>query len=446
MLDTLSIPPSAESGDDRLTGLHDRQGCHRLLSGLLQPPAEDGRGTAVLWIDVDRFRQINSSFGHLVGDSVLAELARRLARASGVTGTLARMGGDEFVLVLPRASATEAGHAATKLLAAIARPLGIGTTRMRPAASIGVALAQPDEAAHELLERADRAKTEAKRQGGGQFYLSGGLPRNLAGEYYRGGKYLAREELSVEESLHQALESGGLTLEYQPIVRVGARKTDIVEALMRCRVNGVETPPGRFIPVAEKTGLIHQLGDWSLVTAAGFVSRLRRAGRSLKIAVNVSRAQLIAPSFTQSLHAVLAYTDILPSQIELEITESLFMETSGLVQKNLQAALEAGFPLALDDFGTGYSSLACLKNLPAQKLKLDRAFVIDLPEDARSYGVAKAVTQLAGDLGISVVAEGVETEQQYGILSKIGVTAMQGFHIARPMPEAALLDWLEDET
>jgi EAL domain-containing protein (putative c-di-GMP-specific phosphodiesterase class I) len=179
-----------------------------------------------------------------------------------------------------------------------------------------------------------------------------------------------------------------------------------------------------------------------LVTAAGLVGQLRGQGLTLKVAVNVSRVQLQTPAFAKSLHGVLAYTGIDPDQMELEITESLFMDSSEVVRKNLRAALAAGFPLALDDFGTGYSSLACLKDLPASKIKLDRAFVVDLPHDYRSFGVARAVSQLANDLGISVVAEGVETEAQLQSLREAGVTAVQGYHIARPMGETALLDWL----
>lgn len=424
-------------GGDRLTGLLDRARCGSLLTALLVESSDQDRPTAVLWIDIDRFRQINHSFGHVVGDSVLVELARRLERARPMQGALARVGGDEFVMLLPRTSQHEAEQVARKLVSVIGLPLGIGTTRMRPSASVGIALALVEENGHELLERAERAMFEAKREGGGKALLAAdsALP-------VRGGKYLAREDLSVEETLHRALENGGLYLDYQPIVRIADGVTVAAEALMRCRVDGQIMAPGRFIPVAEKTGLISHLGDLSLVTAAGFLSRLHSRGLNLTVAVNVSRVQLQSPAFAKSLHGVLAYTGVDPRQLELEITESLFMDSSDVVRKNLREAIAAGFPLALDDFGTGYSSLACLKDLPASKIKLDRAFVIDLPLDFRSFGVARAVAQLAHDLGISVVAEGVETAEQLQSLREAGVTAVQGFHIARPMAEAALIDWL----
>jgi diguanylate cyclase (GGDEF)-like protein len=366
------------AGSDRLTGLHDRGECVGLLAALIADSRGQDAPVAVLWVDIDRFRQVNHSFGYVVGDSVLVELARRLERARPAQASLARVGGDEFVLLLPAASQAELEGLGQGLVHAVHQALGVGKTRIRPSASIGLVQAQPEEDAHELLERAQRAMAEAKREGGGRTWLAGEtrLPA-------RDGKYLAREELAVEETLHRALEMGSLYLDYQPIVRIADGAVLAVEALMRCQVDGLVMAPGRFIPVAEKTGLISHLGDWSLITAAGFVSRLRGRGLDLKVAVNVSRSQLQTPAFTKSLHGVLAYTGIEAGQLELEITESLFMDSSDTVRRNLRAAVAAGFPLALDDFGTGYSSLACLKDMPAAKIKLDRAFVVDLPYDRR---------------------------------------------------------------
>lgn len=427
----------SQPGLDRLTGLPDRGEClSRLISTLAQHHGRDD-AVSVFWLNVDRFRQINNSFGHIVGDSVLIELARRLERAKPDGSVLARMGADEFVLIASCVGADDAEHIGRNLLTAIGQALGVGTRRVRPSASIGIALVGSEDSASELLERADRAMLEAKREGGGRCSLV-----NPQAVQAHGSKHLAREELSVEEMLHRALETGGLYLEYQPIVRAEDRSILAVESLMRCRVGDGVIPPGRFIPVAEKTGLIMHLGDWGLVTAGGFVRRLAQQGQHLKVAVNVSRAQLQTTSFTKSLHGMLAYTGIEAAQMELEITESLFMDASTVVQDNLRAAMEAGVSLALDDFGTGFSSLACLKDLPAHKIKLDRAFVVGLPNDRRAFSVAKAVAQLASDLGITVVAEGVETAEQYESLCEAGVTAIQGFHVAHPMGEAQLLNWL----
>lgn len=439
MVDLFPKDARSQPGLDRLTGLPDRGEClSRLIATLAQHHGSDD-AVAVFWLNVDRFRQINNSFGHIVGDSVLVELARRLERAKPDGGILARMGADEFVLSVPCADAEDAERIGRLLLAAIGHPLGVGTRRVHPSASIGIALAGPEDSASELLERADRAMLEAKREGGGRCSLVHALATQA-----HGSRHLAREELSVEEMLHRALETGGLYLEYQPIVRIEDRSILAVESLMRCRIGDEVIPPGRFIPVAEKTGLIMHLGDWGLVTAGGFVRRLAQQGKSFKVAVNVSRVQLQSPAFAKSLHGMLAYTGIEADQMELEITESLFMDASTLVQGNLRAAMEAGVSLALDDFGTGFSSLACLKDLPANKIKLDRAFVVGLPHDRRAFSVAKALAHLASDLGITVVAEGVETVEQYESLREAGVKAIQGFHVARAMGEVQLLKWLSN--
>jgi EAL domain-containing protein (putative c-di-GMP-specific phosphodiesterase class I) len=211
---------------------------------------------------------------------------------------------------------------------------------------------------------------------------------------------------------------------------------------MRCNSRGVAIQPNQFIPVAEKTGLIIRLGEWTMLTAARLADHLIQSGRPTKIAVNVSRAQLTAPKFRQVLYGVLACSDVPPSLIELELTESLFMDTSETVRNNLAAAVEAGFPLAIDDFGTGYSCLAYLKDLPARKLKLDRAFVKGLPEDRKSFAIIRTITQLAADLGMTIVAEGVETDAQRDILAEAGVTALQGFLLSYPLPETELETWL----
>lgn len=428
--------PSEPAGD-WLTGLPDRGRCHARLATLLAGSHDSGYPVTVVWIDIDRFRQINNSFGYLVGDGVLAELARRLARAAPAQASLARVGSDEFALLLGSASLHESERIGQKIVNAINRPLVIGTTRMRPSASVGIAVALPEESAHELMERAERAKMEAKRAGGGRHFIApdGNLPA-------RGGKYLAREELMVEDALHRALEIGGLYLDYQPIVAIPDGRVLSAEALMRCTLDGQVMAPGRFIPVAEKTGLISHLGDWSLITVAGCISRLQARGLSLPVAVNVSRVQLQNPTFAKSLHGVLACTGIEPARLELEITESLFMDHSDVVRDNLRAALAAGFTIALDDFGTGYSSLSCLKDLVVGKIKLDRSFVVDLATDLRAQGVARAVAHLAADLGIQVVAEGVESAEQLRLLGEAGVDAVQGYHIARPMSEASLVDWI----
>ena len=198
--------------------------------------------------------------------------------------------------------------------------------------------------------------------------------------------------------------------------------------------------------MAEKTGLIIRLGEWSLLAGARQASHLAAAGHRTKVAINVSRAQLASPKFAQALHAALLCADVSPELIELELTESLFMDISETVQANLHAARKAGVGLAIDDFGTGYSCLANLKDIPATKLKLDRAFVVVLPHDRRAFAVVKAMAQLGRELGMTVVAEGVEDPAQIEALREAGADAIQGFVHARAMPEETLLQWLQQRT
>jgi EAL domain-containing protein (putative c-di-GMP-specific phosphodiesterase class I) len=211
---------------------------------------------------------------------------------------------------------------------------------------------------------------------------------------------------------------------------------------MRCQVNGELVPPVKFIPVAEKTGLVIRLGEWSLMQGAMQARRLAELGHPTKVAINVSRAQLTAPKFSQALYAALLCSDVDPALIELEITESLFMDLSEYIQANLRAVVRMGVSLSIDDFGTGYSSLATLKDIPASKLKLDRAFVTPLPQDRRVYSVVRAVAQLGRELGMTVVAEGVETSLQSDTLQAAGVDATQGFLNARPMSADDVAIWL----
>jgi diguanylate cyclase (GGDEF)-like protein len=422
---------------DTLTGFLDRFGCLQAAVKLAADSTANSRTFAAIWIDLDRFKQVNESFGHLGGNEVIANLASRFrTRASG-RAELSRMGGDEFVLLIPNCDREQAQQLAGEFARTIEEPLTIGNLTLRPTASIGIAIHEPGEDSLNLLERADRAMFAAKSNGGNGIVCSGDEP--IPG---RLGITLARAELSIESSLHTALETGGICLHYQPIIHVNGH-IEAVEALMRCSVDGIGISPVDFIPVAEKTGLIIRLGEWSLLQGAMHARLLQDAGYHTKVAINVSRAQLVSPKFTQALHAALICSNVKPELLELELTESLFMDISDTVQKNLKNAIAVGVGLAIDDFGTGYSCLANLKDIPAGKLKLDRAFVSVLPEDKRALSVIKAMSQLGHDLGMTVVAEGCETPEQVEALVDAGVDAIQGFFYAKPMPEETLLPWLQ---
>lgn len=422
---------------DPLTGFLDRFGCLQAAEGFVADAKRNDSPLAVIWIDLDRFKQVNESFGHIGGDEVIKNLALRFRNRASGRAELARMGGDEFVFFVPRCDRFQAQQLAGELARTVEESITLGTLVLRPTASIGIALLEDGEDSLTLLGRADRAMFAAKNKGGNCVICSGEEP--IPG---RLGVTLAREELSIENNLHTALETGGLSLHYQPIVCANGN-IEAVEALMRCSVDGVNIPPGKFIPVAEKTGLIIRLGEWCLLQGAMHARLLLDAGYQTKVAINVSRAQLVSTKFTKALHAALICSNVKPELVELELTESLFMDISDTVQKNLKNAIATGVGLAIDDFGTGYSCLANLKDIPAKKLKLDRAFVTVLPEDGRALSVVRAMTQLGHELGMTVVAEGCERQEEIDALLDAGVDAIQGYFYAKPMQEDLLLPWLQ---
>lgn len=423
---------------DPATGFLDRYSCLQMAAELVGRVRQAGQPLAALWIDLDRFRQINESWGHQNGDNVISNIAQRLREGIQGRAEIGRVGADEFVCLAPGCSRDHAEQLAAELMRAIEKPLEFGEVHLRPSVSVGIALLGSADATFSFLERADRAKMAAKRLGGHRYFVSD--DELQAG---RAGVLLAREELELEFALHEALETGSLQMVYQPTVGMDGSVLS-VEALMRCCAHKKSIPPEAFIPVAEKTGLIVRLGEWSLLGGARQARTLVNAGMPTRVAINVSRVQMLDDTFPQALNAALLCADISPSLIELELTESLFMDMSPTVQANLCAAKDSGVSFAIDDFGIGYSSLANLKDIPAGKLKLDRAFVHALPQDRRALAVVKAIVQLGRDLGMTVVAEGVERPEQAGALRELGVDGIQGYHYAHPMDAARLLPWLKD--
>lgn len=406
-------------------------------SHLLEAAQATNLPLSAMWIDMDRFRQVNDSFGHAGGDRVITRIAERIRLAAPADAEFLRVGGDEFVILIQSLGPLRIEEIARHMLFDIEQPIPIDGILIRPSASIGIAQSRSDDDAGSLLERADRAMIDAKRQGGNRFVVS--WDDTAPGRH---GIHLAREELEIESALHSALETGGLQLYYQPILRPDG-SIEAVEALMRCPTQTPKIMPENFIPVAEKTGLIGRMGDWSLLQGTRCAARLRELGFATRVAINVSRLQLIEPDFLAALHGALVCADVSPELIELELTESLFMDISSMVQANLLGARAAGIGLAIDDFGTGFSSLSSLKDIPATKLKIDRAFIHPLPNDRRTLAIVKATAQLGRELGMVVVAEGVENQEQLVACEVAGFDATQGFVHARPMPESDLIAWMQ---
>jgi len=422
---------------DPTTGFHLRSSGQRLLARLFAVADQAQASLCAMWLDLDRFRQVNDSFGFAEADAVIARIAGRIRSVAGDRATLLRMGSDEFALLLPVVETPDAERIAGRLLAVVDQPILLGGILFRPSVSIGLTWRHAADDPLSLLARADRAMGEAKRQGGNRFFVVAAEPPGATS-----AAWSARRDLEIESVLQASLATGDLELHYQPIIRPDG-SIEAVEALMRCTVGGQQVSPLQLVAVAEKTGLIVRLGEWILLQGARCAARLRAQGCPTKIAINISRLQLCSASFLSVLHAALICARLPPDAIELELTESLFVDASPVVQANLRGAHEVGVGLAIDDFGTGYSSLANLKDLPATKLKFDRAFINELPDDRRAFAILSAITRLAGELGMVVVAEGVETAAQLAACEAARVDATQGFLHAKPMCEEELSHWME---
>jgi diguanylate cyclase (GGDEF)-like protein len=427
-----------ETQIDPNTGFLDRYSGLQLVSDLVKQVGESGESLAVLWIDIDRFKHINESFGYEGGDSIISLLADRIREKVNGKAEICRVGADEFLCLATNFDVEHAEKLGIELMRAIEPPLAMDDFRVRLTASIGIALLEHEESASELLERADWSKSTAKKQGGNRYVISGSelVPSHM-------GIIQAREELEVEYLLHTALENDGLQLHYQPILGFNGSLLS-VEALMRCTVKGKSIPPARFFPVAEKSGLIVHLSEWSLMQGARQAQHLSQSGLRTTVSINVSRAQLEDVRFAQSLSAAIVHADVEPCLIELELSESIFIDTPEVIQANLRSARDIGVSLAIDNFGTGFSCLAKLKDIPATKLKLGRALSMTLPDDKRALAVVNAMVQLGKDLGMTVIAEGVETKQQMEALKALSVDGIQGYYYAKPMDADALSTWLKD--
>ncbi|WP_294370783.1 EAL domain-containing protein [Pseudacidovorax sp.] len=414
---------------DPLTGLPNRAFFDDCLAVARTGAA---RKLAVLFVDLDSFKPVNDSFGHACGDKVLREVAERLRRVLRNGDTVARIGGDEFVVLMEDVTRqADCSLVASRILDELGRPFGVGEPPVQISASIGVALHPDHGRKAALVALADAAMQAAKRAGGRQYaFFEPHMSTN------------AHEQLSLQAELRQALERGELVLHYQPKIDSRRRELSGVEALVRWNhpVRGT-LGPGIFIPVAERFGLIGQLGQWVIEEACRQMKEWARAGLPMRVAINLSAQQLHEADLVERIDAALRRNGVAASQLLCEITETVTMEDVNTTQEVFGRLARIGVFIAIDDFGTGYSSLSYLRRLPARQLKIDRSFISDLETSADARAVVDAVVRLAQALGLRVVAEGVETAGQRDILVGMGCDELQGFFFARPMPADQLVQW-----
>jgi diguanylate cyclase (GGDEF)-like protein len=417
---------------DPLTGLPNRTRLVELLDDGLAGKAEQAAGVdgdALCLIDLDHFAEINDALGHQFGDTLLVAVARRLRARLHPRLQLARIGSDIFCVLGDAAEVDPEG-----IHALFAAPFSIEGQDVQVSSTLGlVRLLEHDGSGADALKDADIALKRAKsRQRGGHFYFSRGMGVEI------------RERVRLMHALRSGFARGELFLAYQPQVELAANRPFGAEALLRWRTeDGRLVPPDRFIPIAEYSGLIIEIGEWVLRQACEELMRLRAAGYlDFTMSVNVSQVQFRHQGFLDMLRSALADTGAPPERIELEITESMAMEEPDLLIERLAEIKRTGVSIAIDDFGTGFSSLSYLQRLQVDRLKIDRAFVTEITGSARGSSIAEMVIELGRNLGLSIIAEGVEDERQAQILQALGCPLAQGFLYSRPLSPEDLLAWL----
>ena len=429
---------------DPLTGLPNRMLFEdRLLHAMQRYDRDDDsrarrepRKVAVLFVDLDGFKPINDMLGHAVGDEVLQEAARRLRTTTRDSDTVARIGGDEFVLLAEDVSdVADCASLANRVIQVLAQPLEVQGHQVTLSGSVGVALYPEHGDRLKLVQNADAAMYTAKRAGGNTYALfESRMNEGL------------QDQLSLQQDLRHALERGELQLHYQPKIDARLGRLQGVEALLRWQhpTRGM-VGPNVFIPIAERFGLINGLGNWVIEESCRQMRVWADEGLSMNVAINLSVHQLRTEELVPRIESALARYQVMPSQLLCEITESVAMEDIESTQRAFEELSRIGVYLSIDDFGTGYSSLSYLRQLPARQLKIDRSFVADIEVRPDARAIVSAVIQLAHQLGLRVVAEGVETEGQRDILLVLQCDELQGYLLARPMAVEALDDWLQKQ-
>lgn len=411
---------------DALTRLPNRSLFARSLAEALARARRRKSGLAILFIDLDRFKNINDTLGHDAGDLLLCEMAERLRRCLRETDTVARLGGDEFVVLAEDAlGSVPAIQIAQRILEAVTQPHTLHGRECHVTASIGIAI-YPDDGldAAAMLKHADIAMYRAKEKGKNAFeFYTATLNEHTV------------ERLALEASLRHAIEREELVLHYQPKIELSSRRIVGVEALVRWRHPDLGfVPPNAFIPLAEETGLIVPIGEWVMRTACIQAKQWLDAGLPpLRVAVNISARQFARVELPECIDRALSESGLDPDLFEVELTESMTMTHVDRAIETMDALKRRGIHIAIDDFGTGYSSLGYLKRFPIDSVKIDRSFVRDLPQGPRDCALAQATIAMAHALGLRAVAEGVETAEQLAFLQHHGCDEVQGYHFAKPM-------------
>lgn len=424
---------------DPLTDLPNREMLMATLERSLALARREGSEVAILFIDLDDFKLVNDTQGHLVGDELLCQVAARLHKSTRETDLLVRQGGDEFILMMENSRTDTlhpsadffitAGRAADRIIQALKLPFLVNGQPSYVSASIGISLF-PKDARNEstLLQHADSAMYQVKNIGGGSYQF-----------YSKELSDYQQRRLSLVNQLHKAIEQRAFRLEYQPVIDLSSGEMVACEALIRLRGDdGEPISPAEFIPVAEDSGLIIAIGDWVMEEACRQLRLWQDQGITLQLAVNLSARQLWQQDVLEKLVEVIDRTGVDRSALEMEVTETAIIQDPTRMEATLKHFEDKGLRVSLDDFGTGYSSLNRLKKLPIDKIKIDQSFVFGIPQDKDDVAIVTAIIQLSRSLGLPTLAEGVETAEQYRFLREMGCQYGQGFYFSRSMPPAEI--------
>ncbi|MFO1220016.1 MAG: bifunctional diguanylate cyclase/phosphodiesterase [Burkholderiaceae bacterium] len=418
---------------DSVTGLMTRAAFETALAQALDTEAGAGRTGALLYAGLDGLRLVNEGHGHAQGDKVLAAAATALRRVCGERVPMCRMAGDEFAIWI-HADAATCELMARRVAEALAGGVELDGQRYGAGISVGMAQYPKHGSSVQLVSRAATAMRAVKRAGGGTHAVFD--PRIETEQ---------REELQLAQDLRQAVARRELELVYQPKIDAESLQVTAVEALLRWKHATLGmVSPARFIPIAEKHGLIESIGNWVLESALEQAAQWRKAGLRMRVAINVSGYQMRQDDFARRLEQGLKAHNLQPNRFTCEITESVAMEDTQVTRRAFARLAKVGVHVSIDDFGVGHSSLAALRRLRAQELKIDRAFVVDMVGDDNAKAIVQAVLTMARTLGLRVVAEGVETPAQRDLLVQMGCDEMQGYLFAKPMSARAIALWAMD--